>query len=344
VSGPEEVLRVHGDRQVPDGCIDLAVNVLEEPRPAWLDAALRAALDEIGGYPSDDGARTAVALSLGRAAPEVALLNGAAEGFWLLPSVLRPRLAACVRPEFTEGEAALRRAGVPVVGIERSARAGWRLEAAAVPDEADLVLLGRPGNPTGVVDPVEVIASLCRPDRHVVVDEAFVELADGVGSLVDRVGELPGLVVLRSLTKVWALAGLRVGVLVAAPEVVADVEAARQPWPVNRLALAAAEACASAEAAAEAGRRAGRVAADRAVLVAALRAVGGVSVWEGAANYVLVRTPLPDLRERLLDAGFAVRRGDTFPGLDATYLRVAVRTPDVSQALADAITRILATP
>lgn len=326
-------LREHGDRQVPPGTVDLAVNVLDGP-PSWLRERLAACLDGLTAYPDVGAARRAAASRHARPPEECLVLDGAAEAFWLLARVLQPRLAACVHPSFTEGEAALRAAGAPVVRVLRSPGDGWRLDPAAVPDRADLVLLGRPDNPTGVVDPVETIEALCRPGRTVVVDEAFAEfLADADGLAGRR--ELPGLVVLRSLTKLWGLAGLRVGYLLADPGLVARLDADRQPWPVNSLALTAVEACVAAED--ERRARAQAVADDRAWLEAALAEVEGLEVWPAAANFVLARSRRRDVRQRLLDAGFAVRRGETFPGLDETYVRITVRDRPTMTAFVAAV-------
>lgn len=332
--GVPPLLREHGDRQVPAGTVDLAVNVLDGP-PAWLQERLATALDDLATYPDPTAARVAAAARHGRPPGECLLLDGAAEGFWLLVRVLRPRLAACVHPSFTEGEAALRAAGVPVVQVLRPPD-DWHLDPAVVPERADLVLLGRPDNPTGVVDPVATVEALCRPGRTVVVDEAFADFLDDADGLASR-RDLPGLVVLRSLTKMWGLAGLRVGYLVAEPSVVTRLDADRQPWPVNALALAAVEACVGAEE--ERRQRAAGVAGDRRYLLDALADVPGVVTWPASANFVLARTPLTHLRERLLADGFAVRRGDTFPGLDPTYIRIAVRDRATTDSLVAALRR-----
>lgn len=335
--GPDPALRHHGDRQVPAGAVDLAVNVLAGP-PAWLVERLGAALGDLARYPDPAAAREAAAARHDRPAAECLPLNGAAEGFWLLARALRPGLAACVHPEFTEGEAALRAAGAPVVRVARDP-GDWSLDPTAVPAAADLVLLGRPGNPTGVLDPEDVVAGLCRPGRVVVVDEAFAEVLPEAAGVAGR-RDLPGLVALRSLTKVWGLAGLRVGYLVGPADLVARLERPRQPWSVNALALAALETLVEAEEARRA--RVAVVARHRRHLVERLRAIPGLDVWDSAASYVLVRSPRPDLRERLLEEGLAVRRGDTFPGLDARHLRVAVRPPETSDRLAAAIADHLA--
>jgi histidinol-phosphate aminotransferase len=122
---------------------------------------------------------------------------------------------------------------------------------------------------------------------------------------------------------------LRIGYVLAAPETIAELERAQPLWPVSTPALAAAEACMDSQALAEAAHAAHRVAADRAHLVAGLTefAPDGLRVVEPAEGpFVLVRVPnAVAVRRHLRDLGFAVRRGDTFPGLGGEWLRLAVR-------------------
>jgi len=313
-------LHDHGDRQVPAGALDLAVNV-HGPPPPWLRDELRAV--DLAVYPDQTAGLDAVATRHGVLPEECLLVNGAAEAFWLVAQALRPRLAACVHPSFTAPEAALRAAGVPVHRVVRDRGQGFALDPRSVPEQADLVVLGRPDNPTGRMEPVDVLAALARPGRFVVVDEAFADfLPAAAGVYAER---LPGVVCVRSLTKLWGLAGLRVGYVLAEPSVVARLAEARQPWPVNALAVhAAARLCPAEE---ERRDRAGAVAAGRRELLDELDPMP-LEVWPSPANYVLLRAVGVDLRTRLLGHGIAVRRGETFPGLDSSYVRVAVPPDD----------------
>ncbi|WP_198663464.1 Rv2231c family pyridoxal phosphate-dependent protein CobC [Jiangella endophytica] len=331
-------LREHGDTQVPAGMVDLAVNVQPGP-PSWLADRLAAAVRDLAAYPDDRAARAAAAARHGRPAEECLVVDGAAEAFWLLARVLRPRLAACVHPSFTEPEAALRAAGLPGVRVLRDAEQGWRLDPSSVPEAADLVVLGRPDNPTGVLDPAETVAALVRPGRIVVVDEAFAEFLDDADGVAGR-RDLPGVLAVRSLTKLWGLAGLRVGYVVGPPDLVGRLAAERRPWSVNSLALTAIEALTSPVAEDERRARATAVAGLRAELIAGLRAVGGLEVWDAHANFVLVRSGRPGLRDRLLEHGLAARRADTFPGLDDRAVRVAVRDRATNQRLIAALRTI----
>ncbi|MFF4650060.1 Rv2231c family pyridoxal phosphate-dependent protein CobC [Streptomyces sp. NPDC001380] len=337
-SGPD--LRHHGDAEVRGaGLVDLAVNVRAGTPPPWLRDRIAASLSGLAAYPDGAAARAAVAARHGRPEEEVLLTSGAAEAFVLLARTLRPRRAVVVHPQFTEPEAALRDAGHAVERVLLRPEDGFRLDPAAVPEDADLVVAGNPTNPTSVLHPAAGLAALARPGRVLVVDEAFADTVPGEPESLAARRDLPGLVVLRSLTKTWGLAGLRVGYLLAAAPQAAALARSQPLWPVSSPALAAAEACCTPRALAEAEEAARTTAVHRARLLAGLAAVPGVRVHgEPAASFVLLELPgAAAVRERLRAAGFAVRRGDTFPGLGPDFLRVAVRDPDTTDAFLAAL-------
>lgn len=312
----------------------------------WLREHIADSLGGLAAYPDGRAAREAVARRHGLPVERVLLTAGAAEAFVLLARALKVRHPVVVHPQFTEPEAALRDAGHAVDRVLLREEDGFRLDPAAVPEDADLVVIGNPTNPTSVLHPAALIAELARPGRVLVVDEAFMDAVPGEREALAGRSDVPGLVVLRSLTKTWGLAGLRIGYVLAEPDTIAELERAQPLWPVSTPALAAAEACVSPRALAEAAHAAHRIAADRAHLVAGLSefAAEGVSVAGPAEGpFVLVRVPgAAALRARLRQRGFAVRRGDTFPGLGTEWLRLAVRdratTGRFLQALDQALT------
>ena len=329
-------LRRHGDRDVRPGDADHAVNVVAGGPPAWLREELHRALDSSADrYPSDDEARAALAALHGREAAEIVATNGAAEALWLLGPALRPRLAACVHPAFTEGEAGLRAHGIPVVRVQRDPEAGFALDPATVPDGADLVIVGNPASPSGTLDPAASLLALRRPGRTVVVDEAFMDLVRGEpGSLV-RV-PLPDVIVVRSLTKALAVPGLRVGYAVCAATLAGRLSAVRPPWSANALALAALSAAAARPEALSA--LAERVASEREDLQRRLAGIPGVRVWPGAANFCLIEVGNgPRVVARLRADAIAVRPAASFPGLGAQHIRLTAREPEANARLADAL-------
>jgi histidinol-phosphate aminotransferase len=328
-------LHHHGDVDARPGLVDLAVNVRPGTPPPWL--AQRLAAVDLARYPDQSEARAAVAGRHGVEADEVLLTAGAAEAFVLIARALTPRRAVVVHPQFTEPEAALRAAGHPVEQLILAPP--FVLDPEAVHPDADLVIVGNPTNPTSVLHPAHTIGTLVRPGRVVVVDEAFADCVPGeTQSLAGR----PGVIVVRSLTKTWGLAGLRVGYVVADASTVELLRTAQPHWPVSTPALAACVACSAPAALSEAHDWAAGLAATRAHLTALLQDLPNVDVVPHArASFLLLRTDRPRVWDPLRDKGFAVRRGNTFPGLGEQWIRVAVRDDETSAAFVAALKECL---
>ena len=328
----DDPLRHHGDTEARGADLDFAVNVYDGPRPPWLDAALHASLADVGTYPCADASRAAVAAHHARAEDEVLVTAGAAEAFTLVARLRPWQLPAVVHPQFTEPHAALEQAGHrvrPVIVPEP-----FILDPTAVPEQADLVMLGNPTNPTGVLHPAAMIRRLLRPGRLVVVDEAFMDcLSPEAESLAGERAD--GLLVIRSLTKHWGIPGIRAGYVVGDPLVVAGLARAQTPWSVGTTAAAAVAACMSQEASDEARRRAEQIAGWRKHLEHGLDTLG-IHHVASSASFVLAR-PGPAAREHLRSQGIAVRRADTFPGLDDSWVRIAVRAPAITDVLLTAL-------
>ncbi|MBU0929164.1 MAG: cobyric acid synthase, partial [Spirochaetes bacterium] len=234
----------------------------------------------------------------------------------------------------------------------------YRASLAASPPGSAL-WIGAPSNPTGLMPGgyPGLAGDLARafPDRIVVCDEAFIEFADGAdpaGALA-LAASLPNLVVLRSMTKFWAVPGLRAGYAVAGPAIAAALRAALPNWPLNSVAEAFARLAFSSPGSAE-RRDATRafVSAERSRMAARLGALPGLEVLESSANYylVLVRSeaePALDgdgLAARLAKKGIGVRKCRNFAGLGSEYLRVAVRTAPENDAIAEAFAEALGRP
>jgi histidinol-phosphate aminotransferase len=334
----DQHLNHHGDADLVPGLVDLAVNVRAGAPPPWLRERL--ALVDLAAYPDQQAAIAAVSARHDRHPDEVLLTAGAAEAFVLIARALHPRHAVVVHPQFTEPEAALAAAGRRVDRVVLAPP--YTLHPQVVPESADLVMIGNPTNPTSVLHPADTLRALIRPGRLVVVDEAFADCVPGEPMSLAAEPDLAGLIVVRSLTKTWGLAGLRAGYVLAAAAIVDQLRAGQPLWPVSTPALEACIACSTGDAVAEADAWAVELAGQRARLETCLAAVDGVTVVPGAAaSFLLLHLPRPDVRARLQERGFAVRRGETFPGLDETFIRVAVRDPDTShqfaRALADAL-------
>lgn len=211
--------------------------------------------------------------------------------------------------------------------------------------QPDLVFVTSPNNPTGVPVDARFVRDVhdAVPGALVVVDEAYVEFsADGSGSavsVVDQVGELSRLVVSRTFSKAFRLAGLRLGYLYAPAWVVDDVRRVRLPYHLDAIKQAAGEVALDQEEKFLEHR--GRVAAERERLHEALAAMDGVVVWPSAANFLLFRVDEPrNVFDGLLADGVLVRDFSRKPRLEGC-LRVTVGTRTENDAFLAALRRVL---
>ncbi|WP_028709611.1 cobyrinate a,c-diamide synthase [Propionicicella superfundia] len=333
-------LHHHGDHDLRPGLVDLAVNVRLPGPPEWLAAEIEQTIPALGSYPDSGAAREAIAAAHGVPADMVLPTAGGAEAFSLIARTLTADHPLVVHPQFTEPEASLRAAGHAVQRWLLPVAAGAPVPSlAGMPSWADALFVGNPTNPTGWLHRRDDLLTAGH-GRVLVVDEAFMDATDERESLIAP--SMPGRLVLRSLSKTWGLAGLRVGYAVGDPRWVARLEQAQPTWPVSAPAVAAMIATSSPEARAEAAARYREVDRQRAYLVSALGAAGFGSV-SGGAPFVLVDTsPLGpgSVREDLAAAGFAVRRGESFPGLGPTWIRVKVPEPVVTDAFVAALAAV----
>jgi histidinol-phosphate aminotransferase len=319
--------------------LDLAGTWRRHRPPAWLLARLHSALTGLAAHPSQEAAIGAIAARHSREPDEVLLVNGAAEAFVLLARALSPGRAACVYPAATGPEAALRAAGHEVGRVLLAEP--FELDPATVPGDARVVVVGNPANPTGTLHPAKVLEQLAEPGRTLVIDESLADVVAGEPVTFAARRDLPGVVVVRSLTHAWGLAGLRAAYLLGEPELVAALGRAQPSWPVNALALQALTACSQPAAVAWARDQARLVGGWRASLAAALSELPGVAVDSaGQAPFLLLQVPDGiQARTRLAKLGVAVRSCEAIPGLGRGWIRVAVPAPDQHARVVDAMAR-----
>jgi L-threonine-O-3-phosphate decarboxylase len=314
----------------PDGLLDFSVN--KNPLGASPRALRALALVDPSAYPDPRCLRLRAGLAAAHDVPPEEVLpgNGSVELIWLLAQVyLAPGdVALVVGPTFGEYEAAARQAGAGVTRADAQEVDAFRPDPARIADTIRraaprLVYLCNPNNPTGQALEAGEVRQLLDAlgDGLLVVDEAYVELADGVESVAPLRGDDRRLVVLRSLTKSHGLAGLRLGYLLADRAVTESLGSARPPWSVSSFAQAAGVAALGDEEHVERGRQLARRA--RAWLVDRLERLG-LHCVPTRTSYWLVRVgDGRRVREELLRRGILVRDTRSF-GLPA-YIRVAAR-------------------
>ncbi len=337
----------HGDSDVAEGLVDLAVNVRLPAPPDWLSTIIKSTTEDLAAYPNTDAATKAIAAAHGVAVDQVLVTSGGAEAFTLVARAFGPQRPLIVHPQFTEPEAALIAAGHRPQRVILSPATGFQFRTDQLPPDADLILIGNPTNPTSVLHPATLITSLRRAGRIVVVDEAFMDcVPDETESVISD--DMTGLLVLRSLTKTWGLAGLRAGYVIGDPKLIAAIRRQQPPWSVSTPALAAMVACLTPDAKRLAAEAAEELADRRAYLIEQLGNIGLAVAGRPRASFVLLDTSgvrgerEPGwVRLALRDQGFAVRRGETFPGLGPDWIRIAVREPEVTDQLVAALGRLV---
>jgi histidinol-phosphate/aromatic aminotransferase/cobyric acid decarboxylase-like protein len=320
-----------------DEILDVSVNVNPYgPCRALRHAIAGAAIDRYPD-PSSTFARRALGAFHDVAPSRVVVGNGAVDLLWTLArATLRSGDSVIiVEPAFSEMRTASERAGAVIVEHRTRAEDGFAtdleaLDARLREARPRLCYVCTPSNPAGVCVPIDVLAELA--ERHTgtlfVVDLSFCSLserhADAGGRLSERI------VWVRSLTKDHALAGLRVGFLVAPAALAARLEAARPPWSVNALAQAAAVAATTSEAVRFVDESRERLLGDRAYLAGGLARLD-LRVHRSETIYVLVElgaaVSATELRRTMLTRHRVLVRDGTSFGLPH-HIRLAARPRD----------------
>jgi len=349
---PYRAARELGGR--PDEYLDFSCNINPLGPSRRVLACLHAAAGEIWRYPDPECAALKEALGAYLKVPAAWLLpgNGTAELINLLVPALGIRRAVVPAPTFAEYALSVTAWDGEVRYVylrgEDFAFAWEELSAALA--GADALFLCQPNNPTGrLLAPDELerlAAATARAGAYLVVDEAFLDFLSDATALtaLNLLSRFEHLIVLRSLTKFFALAGLRLGVLVAHPSVQRKISPLLPPWNVNLLAQMAGVAAVGDEEYIKKSRQI--VATERAFLTNALASLSGVRVVPGAANFLLLDIrgtgfSSTALAARLARERILVRDASNFLGLDSGFIRVAVRLRQENEQLVAALYTVL---
>lgn len=330
--------------------LDFSASLNPLGMPQEVRAALHAAIDGCARYPDPfcRELREGLAEKWGLSPEQIFCGNGAAEIFDRLAAVLRPRAALLLAPGFSEYERALCRVGTACRFHMLHKEEGFAVTERIldqIPGEGGAVFLCSPNNPTGqAIDSglLARIAGRCgETGAWLVVDECFGGfLADGRERSMRRFLERYGrLAIVRAFTKLYALAGVRLGWCMAqSPALIESLRAAGQPWNVSYLAQKAGAAALGCDAFAQESAR--YIVRERAFLSEGLRRCG---LWccPGQANFVLFESADPTLAERLMPHGVLLRSCADFRGLGAGWYRVAVRTHAENVRLLETIQEVL---
>jgi len=260
--------------------------------------------------------------------------NGSTEVIYLLSRVLQPGRVIIFTPSFHDYHRASVLVGADVVRILLSDKNGFSSINAGILADAckcvDAVWIGRPNNPTGTLLPREILINLaCRfPDKWFIIDEAFIQFTDNWKEESFIFGERPpNMIIIHSLTKYYALAGLRMGCVIGHKDLISRIRASKEPWTINgvadRVALLLRE-CAEYE-----SKTRIFISRERNRIRKKLEGIEGIKPFPSSTNFILCRWKrtgeLDDLLNHLLKNGIYVRDCRNFPGLEDNYFRIGLR-------------------
>ncbi len=290
-------------------------------------------------YPSIDGKgiKDFYARRFGLESRMVMPLNGAVEGIYLLPRALGLRHVVTLSPSFYEYERASLIAGATIASVQLLSSDGFLLpnieRLAEELRDADAFFVGNPNNPTGTEVQPEIIMALASrfPSTWFIVDEAFLQFTPNFpdNSLMKHVTALRNVIVVHSLTKFYALPGLRLGAILAHPDVIERLLSFKEPWTVNAIAESVARRLADCGAYEHELRT--MITTERERITTLFEGNGDIRLAGGAANFFLAQwvggCSLDVMMAQLAQQNIYVRDCRNFTGLEDNYFRFAIRTP-----------------
>ncbi len=335
----------------PEEILDFSASINPLGLAGGVKEAVCDAFDRVMHYPDTSCAdlREALARHHGVDAERLMVANGSTELIYLVPRLIRGSRGLVVAPAFSEYAKALLGAGMEVHYLTLEAANGFQFPLedfeAKLSEGYDVVFICNPGNPSGALMPLPVmeqILDLCRAaDTFLVLDEAFMDFCEA-GSAKHLVADREQVIVLRSMTKFFAVPGLRIGYAIASPQTVRRLEVVRGPWSVNTPAQVA--GVVSLGDTGYIRRTIQYIEAERAFLAFVLSGIGGLRPFPSAANYLLIKTAerngASELREKLVKRLILIRDCSNFQGLDGGFFRVAVKKRVENMRLVDALREI----
>ncbi|WP_334073723.1 MULTISPECIES: threonine-phosphate decarboxylase [Paenibacillus] len=334
--------------------IDFSANINPLGPPPGLLDKLREALPAVTAYP-DPGHRALIAKLADKLQREESCFvigNGAAENMALALLAAGPKKVGIVEPCFSEYEALSRQFGAAVTSVRGTEELAFRAEPEAVRqliESSDLVFIGQPNNPNGVQYSLDELRSFAEAGEqcgsYVIIDEAFIDFIPESGrqTLLGELDRYTRLILVRSMTKFYAIPGLRLGYAVAHPQTARSMRDKQVTWSVNALALLAGEVCLDAGSAFEEATIS-LIAKQRAMLRQSLEQLG-CRTWPGEANFLLVRLPegktAAGVQAALGAKGVLVRSCAMYKGLSERDIRVAVKNEPACLQLMEKMKHVL---
>ncbi len=325
--------------------IDFSASINPLGPPEGIRSAISRAVADIEKYPDSESLKLRTCLARAHGTQPECILpgNGSTELIFTIPRAFRHKRAVIPSPSYSDYSVACLQAGMQVDQVYPNPDNGFVITYDILAESLtgrELVFIGQPNNPTGRYTDPEIIARAARqfPESVFVVDESFGDFVESYSTLISSA--LPNVLVVKSLTKFYAIPGVRLGFVQGPEQIIRHITDLLPPWTVNTFAHAV--GCAVLEGTEYAHRTRNTNTAEREHLSAKLRQISKLTVFDSEANFILFRLDKPGLdgrilADRALAQRIAVRVCDSFDGLDSRYVRVAVRSREENDRLVEVV-------
>lgn len=336
----------------PELLVDFSANINPLGLPDRVRSLIVSHLDIIMQYPDVEYRHLHQALATASRCDydQTVAGNGETELIYGLVRTLAPRRAMLLVPGFAEYRRALQQQGCEIIDYALSEQNGFQVDVSILDavraHRPDCLFIATPNNPTGLMPDaglLDRLASLCESLQiALIVDEAFIDFLPQGSTLAPRLAESRYLYLLRSLTKFFAIPGLRLGYLLSGnTQTIHQLKRTREPWSVNAFSALVGQHLLSDED--YIARSHAFIARERDFLWQAMARFSSLAVWNPQTNFIFFRCLRPgfDLKAALLGHHILIRHCENYPGLDRDYYRIAVRTEAENRRFIAALTHVL---
>jgi len=348
--------RIHGGNCLKQNIIDFSVNTNPLGLPKGLPDIISKSTDCVSRYPdpSSKPLKGKLAVLHGIELENITIGNGSIELIYLVPRAFKIKKALIITPTFSEYEFAVKSNGSRPVFFNTSKKEDFKIDCGKLAERLphhDALFLCNPNNPTGAIlhsDDVLCLSRLSKKHKSLLIlDEAFIEFtreSKRTAVILDAVKN-ESLVILRSLTKFFAIPGLRLGYAIGHKRIIGRLVKLQYPWNVNGPAQLAGEKVLADKVYMD--RTQLFVAKERQYMFERLGSIKGLKVYPSSANFILCKlqsVPIYssiELMRRLLRDGIYIRACGNFRGLNDKFFRVAVRKRDDNNRLINSIEKAL---
>jgi len=337
----------------PTDIIDFSANLNPIGPPAWLSEVINAQIATITHYPDPNCADliNTIARFHNVSIDQIIIGNGVTEILFALPNIIAAKRALICVPSYSDYQQSFKRTHTPIHFHYLNESDNFKIDIQDLSLSIlkhDVVILANPNNPTGMTIDTKQLILIAQQYQSTtfIIDESFIDFVDNAKTIITH--RPRNVIVLRSMTKIYAIAGLRIGYAIANSDIIDNLKSLIIPWSVNAIAQAVAKEALD-DIDGDASYKDNTqifVNAQRHLLINELNKISCLKTYPAKANYLLIRNNSSTIStkmifEKLLQKRIAIRLCNNFKGLDHTFFRIAIREKEQNQILIRALNDIL---